>query len=248
MWTSTNFKIYLKKYTYFADLKGWETETDLKSVLEIDDILFMNMVEISARGIDKYQEFQSLICEDDGVYACEFGSWIAIRHIEDLVLFIPCLVKMFTCKSKIEYEPPKYLVNKGVFWLYKKDFLYLMKQLHGFEEFNSTYQMDIKELIWLYKWEAPVGLFGVYPVLKNLNKEVIVSVSYLNTEDIIQIINEKLSELKNSNNFKLEPISQNDELISLNLKGNLKQIWNPLCKNGEQIFLLFGETFKIITT
>lgn len=96
MWTSTDFKIYLKRYTYIDSyfLSNRLTyENEYSRVLEIDGIVFMNMVETSGEMIDENQEFQALICEGDGIYDCALGDWMAIRQIGELVFLFHALKK-----------------------------------------------------------------------------------------------------------------------------------------------------------
>lgn len=144
------------------------------------------------------------------------------------------------------HAPPKYLSDRGAFWLDKNDFSKLIKKLPGFKEFSSIKQLSLDELIWLYKWEAPKGLFGHYPHYDRFNDELIVDVSFLNIEMIVEIIEIKLGELKKFSKFKLEPFDQKDRVISIYIEGKDLKPWEGLCVSDDKYYLIYGD-FKIIT-
>lgn len=82
--------------------------------MKIDDIVFINMVEVLDGAIDEDQTFQALICEEDAIYGCEFGNWMAIRQLDDRIFFMPAFDKYYESKSLIEYDTPKYIEDRGL--------------------------------------------------------------------------------------------------------------------------------------
>jgi hypothetical protein len=115
MWTSTNFKLLKKKHQFFGGAKKTEITT-----LLVDDIVFINNIDALTNQIENDQSFQSIICEGDGIYHCEFGNWLSIRKCGNYILFLTAFDKII--ENPIEYFPPNWILEKGAFYLTTNEF------------------------------------------------------------------------------------------------------------------------------
>ena len=243
MWNSTNFTIYKKQFDFTSSGQGKPTFTALK----IDDEDFINMIEGLDGEINDDQIFQTILCDHCGNYECATGNWVALRQLIDIIFFIPAFEYLQTEIDTGIYEPPYIFRQKGAYWLTVTGFGNFKKLVPEIDKLNSIKTMSKFELISLYKWDTPHKMFGNFPNFKPLRKDHILTVSELDTETLINILEQKLRELENAIEFEFEPLVYEDQIVSIYLNDNSTTEWKALYKTEDSYELLLGGEFRIIT-
>jgi len=243
MWTSTNFSTYKKQFDFTSSEQGKPTYTALK----IDDKDFINMVEGLEGEIDNNQVFQTILCDHCGIYQCASGNWVALRQLIDLVFFIPDFEDLITEFDEGIYHPPYELKQRGAFWLHLNDFKKFKKLVPEIDKLTTIKEMTKFELISLYKWDTPHKMFGDFPNYKSLRKDHILTVSELDKETLINIIEQKINELENATEFGFEPLVYEDNIVTVYLDDHSTTEWKALYKTEENYELLLGGEFRITT-
>lgn len=247
MWTSKNIKLVEKKIKFEFDISK---EHKFNSLF-IDDLEFINMVEILDGEIKEDQVFQSKICEEDGIYHCEFGNWIAIRRCDEFILFLTA-IEMYH-ENANEYFPPEWINVRGAFFTTLEEFHHLKKFVPEFEKIDSINSLTKTELIYLFKSDSTFNLFGDFPDFLFFNKSEIIAItenSYgsnkvLDIELFIDILVYKIKLLENSSSFKLTSIIDSDKILTLELK-SCKNKWDAMVMRDDKIHLLLGGKIVIL--
>ncbi len=243
MWTSTNFETYQKSFDFSSSEQGKPTFTALK----IDGDDFFNMVEQLDGEIQEDQTFQTIICDHCGFHHCASGNWVAVRQLNDYVLFLPAFNPIADEPLSSEYDPPYSLRQKGAYWLTLDNFEKLKKLVPELANLKSINRLTKFELISLYKWDTPHKMFGDFPNFQKLRKNHILATSELNNETVSDIIEQRLTELESANGFTILELTNEDVVISLFLEDTKTTEWKAIYKNVNHFGLLLGGTFKIET-
>ncbi len=243
MWTSTDFSTYNKDFDFTSSSLGVRSYTALK----IGNIEFINMIEKIDWECGEDQIFQSLICDQCGHPHCASGNWIALRRLETFIFFIPAFEYMLSEPDWGEYEPPHYLKKNGSLWMKERDFKRLVQIVPAFEQLRTIKNLSVQEMELLFKWESPQNIFGTLPELKEFKTERILATSHLNNDRISNLIEEKLEELGAVDNYRIEPIVQ-DEFVNLYLDDSANTEWTALCISSAGFSLTLGKHFKIIVS
>jgi hypothetical protein len=241
MWTSTNFETYRKSFDFSSSEQGKPTFTSLK----IDGKEFFNMVEQLDGEIQEDQTFQTIICDHCGFHHCASGNWVAVRQLNDYVFFLPAFKAIADEPLSSEYDPPYSLRQKGAYWLPLDDFEKLKKLVPELANLKSVNRLTKFELISLYKWDTPHKMFGDFPNFKPLRKKHVFVTSELDNETTFDIIEQKLTELENANEFIIQEMLDTDTVISFFLDDVETTEWKALYKTNNQFGLLLGGIFKI---
>jgi hypothetical protein len=243
MWTSTNFKTYKKQFDFSSSEQGTATYTALK----IEDIDFINMIEALEGEIEEDQIFQTIICDQCGIYHCSQGNWVAVRQIDNFIFFIPAFDELEGEQDRTEYDPPYSFKQRGAYWLPIEDYNNFKKLVPELDKLKSINRVAKFELVALYKWDTPHKMFGDFPNFQSLRKNHVLAVSDLDKEIALEILDRKLKELETLDHFHLIPLTENDKVISVFLDDSSTTEWNALSKTEDDYNLLLGGTFKIIT-
>ncbi|MCU7552849.1 hypothetical protein OCK74_27265 [Chitinophagaceae bacterium LB-8] len=243
MWTSTNFDTYPKQFDFTSSERGKPTFTALK----IEGKDFINMVEQLDGEIGDEQIFQTIICDHCGIHHCASGNWVALRQQNGYVFFIPAFEAIADEPNSGEYDPPYSLQQKGALWLPLSEFDNFKKIVPELAKLKSINTLTKSELIWLYKWDTPHKMFGDFPNFQPVRKNHVLVASELDNETIFNIIEQKLAELENINEFTIQALAVGDSIISLYLDDINTTEWKALYKTDNQYGLLLGGTFKIET-
>lgn len=242
MWTSTNIITYKKQFDFTESEQGKPSYTSLK----IDNKDFINIIEALEGELDDSLVLQTIICDHCGCYGCSSGSWIAIRQSSNFIFFIPAFEDIRDEPDLWDYDPPYLLEDNGAFWLSVVDFAKFKKLVPELDKQNSINQLSHYELISLYKWDTPHSMFGEFPNFESIKKNHVLVVSELDNETIFEILENKLIELENSNDFEIKALADNDKVVSIFLDDSSTTEWKALCKTDNEYFLLLGGTFKIL--
>lgn len=243
MWTSTNFTTYKKQFDFSSSEQGKPTFTALK----IDDKDFINMIEGLEGEIDDRQVFQTILCDHCGCYQCASGNWVALRKLDGIIFFIPAFEDLSNEIDIGFFDPPYSFRQKGAYWLTNLDFTNLKKLVPEIDKLETIKPMNKFELLSLYKWDTPHKMFGDFPNFKDCRKDNILVVSQLDNDTVVDLINQKFLELKNSNHFWLNKIENKDNIISVYLDDNSTTEWKALYKTDNNYELLLGGEFRIKT-
>lgn len=243
MWTSANFKTYTKQFDFTSSGQGKVTYT----ALTIGGTDFMNMVEALEGEIDDNQIFQTIICDHCGTFGCASGNWVALRQMDDFIFFIPAFEALLDDPTKGEYEPPYLLRQKGAYWLTAQDYEAFKKLVPALDKQKSIKKLTASELTALYVWEAPVGMFDQYPDANQLDASRILHVTELEPESIISIIKNILNKISKNNNFEINFISKDDNLVSIFVDDAATTEWKALCATENGYVLSLGGVFKIVS-
>jgi hypothetical protein len=241
MWTSTKFKTHKKQFDFSSSEQGKPVYTALK----IDDVEFINMVEMIDGTIDENCGFQSIICDHCGFYKCASGNWMAIREFGDFVFFIPDFENIKEDTIGAEFDPPNYLKNKGTYYLTKDEFNILSTIVKEFAQIQNLKTLTNQELILLYKWDTPQKMFGQIDELNELRKERILVATDITNDEAVKIVESKIEELENTKTIRIEQLDQ-EKIISIYLDDHKTTEWKALCITGENYNLLLGGQFKIM--
>jgi len=241
MWTSTEFKTYKKKFDFSSSEQGKPIYTALK----VGEVEFINMIEGIDGEIDEEQIFQSIICDHCGYHHCASGNWMAIRNYKDYVFFIPAFGNIAAEPNSGEYEPPYYLKREGAFWLTMSEFNRMVELIPEFKKLEVINRLSKLELVSLYKWESPHKMFGDFPNFSPLRTNHILTVSELDNNKISQIIQTKLEELINADDYHLEPLIH-EEIVYVYLDESKTTEWKALCKSEQKYELVLGGKFKVL--
>ena len=245
MWTSTNFKLLKKKLQFFGQAKKTEIST-----LFVDDLVFINIIEALTNHLEDDHFFQSIICEGDGIYHCEFGNWLSIRKCGNYILFLTAFDKII--ENPIEYFPPNWTLEKGAFYLTTNEFEKLKRLIPEIDRLERINEISNIELIWLLKTDLTHLFFGEFPNLTNLKREIIKTVveydnsivKQLPLDEMCNLVEYNIESLINQK-FNLLPIQNTDKLISFIQVNKPKVEWKGLVKRGEKFHLLLGNSFII---
>ena len=241
MWTSNKFEIVPRQFNFSSSGQG----NPVFSTLHIDGQEFLNMIEQLDGEIKEDQTFQAIICEHCGIYECAFNNWMAIRQINDLILFIPAFEVLRDKSVAEKYEPPEYLRRNGAFWLRPEGFEKLKQHVPAFSKLPPIKRLNRFELISLYKWDLPLKMFGEFPDFQPLKTDQILTTSEANDDSVYNIIEQKLAELESASHFNVSEITSQDGVVSLFFDDIHISEWRALYSNGGQYGLLLGGRWKI---
>ncbi len=215
------------------------------TVLTVDGEDFINIVEALDGEIEDEQIFQTIICNECGIYQCASGNWVAIRQCDNFIFFIPAFQKLFDEANRGDYAPPYSMRQKGSFWLTINEFARFKKLVPELDRQNSIKRLTKFDLISLYKWDTTNNMFGDFPYFMPLRKNHILAVSELDNETVFDILDRKLAELETATDFEIKPLMDRERIISLFLDDNSITEWKALCKTKDNYELLLGGTFTI---
>ena len=241
MWTSTNFDTYQKTFDFSSSEQGKPTFTALK----IDGEDFFNMVEQLDGEIQEDQTFQTIICDHCGFHHCATGNWVAVRQLNNYVIFLPAFNSIADEPLSNEYDPPYSLRQKGAYWLTLDNFEMLKKLVPELANIKSINRLTKFELISLYKWDTPHKKFGDFPAFQQLRNDHILATSELDNETVSEIIKQRLTELENAKEFTIHELTNKDFAISIFLDDNKTTEWKAIYKKDNHFGLLLGGTFEI---
>ena len=241
MWTSTNFTTYKKQFDFTSSEQGKPTYTTLKA----DDEVLINMVELFES--DDNSTFQFLICEHCGFTQCQPGNWLSIRQSGNYILFIPAFDEILKEPELNEYTPPYFFNTKGAFILTANQFEGLKEKIPAFKKLIDIKQLTGFEASSLYKWDTPHRMFGQFPNFKSIRTDHILYATEFDEQKVSSIILDKLKNLETANKVELIPIENTETTISLFLDSNPTTEWKALCMTANDIELLIGDKYKVVT-
>lgn len=203
------------------------------------------MIEELEGQADENLTFQFLVCESCGCTHCEPGNWLAIRQLDDCILFVPAFDKILEEPGSNEYQPPYWFKQKGAFWVTTHAFEILKEKVPAFREIEKVKMLSVYEAISLYKWDIPHRMFGEFPTFGNFRREQILATSELNDILVSKIISEKISILESASKIHLHPMDNVDEVVSVYLGEKDLIEWKAICKTPNGYELLIGDNFKL---
>ena len=245
MWTSSNISTFQRKFDFTSSEQGMPTYTSLKANNEI----LINIIEHFEANEDLNDDstFQFIICEHCGFVQCEPGNWLTVRQIGNYVLFIPAFSDILEEPESNEYLPPYFFKTKGAFVLTIQEFEKLKKTIPAFNKIKDLKYLTGFEASALYKWDTPHRMFGEFPNFKTLRTDHILSTTEFDGQKVSSIILDKLKNLEAAIKVELIAIDNTESAISLFLDSNPTTEWKALCTTANDIELLIGDNYKLVT-
>lgn len=119
-------------------------------------VLLINAVELVEWEED---ECQFLVCERCGFTHCEPGNWVRVRRSDSAVVILPSFehVSPEREEDRIEYGPPKYLIDRGIPYFDRATYESLRSQHSSFPPFAQIPQLNAREAELLARWDAIAG-------------------------------------------------------------------------------------------
>ena len=241
MWQIKEISTYKKLYDFSSSGLG----TRNLSVLEIDNHIFLNMIEMTDIQNEE-QYFQTMICEECGMQHCAKGNWVAIRSVDNYIFFIPIFDLEYIDIDIEEYSPPLIMKEKGAFWLRNTNYTDLENLIPDLKSIQNINQLSKNELISLFKWEVPYYFYGNYPNFSDKKINIIRDYNDPDIKLILSILDRLLTQLENTKGFEIKELDANDKIFTLNFNIKQSKQWKVLALNNDKYYLILGETFKII--
>jgi hypothetical protein len=118
------------------------------------------------------------VCESCGTTHCKSGGWVALRRLQDSVIWIPAWSEMDGGDwERSEYRPPAFIETHGA-PTFTAPAWERLRQLHGgAAQPQALPSLTTRELARLLHWVAPAHLLGEYPAEPRLRRQVLVAVS-----------------------------------------------------------------------
>jgi len=245
MWTSSNISTFQRKFDFTSSEQGIPTYTSLKA----DDEILINIIEHfeADKDLNDDSTFQFLICEHCGFVHCEPGNWLTVRQSGNYVLFIPAFSDILEEPESNEYQPPYFFKTKGAFVLTIEEFEKLKKTIPAFGKIEDLKHLTGFEASALYKWDTPHRMFGEFPNFKSLRTDHILYTTEFDEQKVSSIILDKLKNLEEANKVELISIENTETAISLFLDSNPTTEWKALCTAANDIELLIGDKYRLVT-
>lgn len=245
MWTSSNISTFQRKFDFTSSEQGMPTYTSLKA----DHEILINIIEHfeADEALSDDSTFQFLICEHCGFVQCEPGNWLTVRQSGNYVLFIPAFSDILEKPDSNEFQPPYFFKTKGAFVLTIQEFEKLKETVPAFNKIKGLKYLTGFEASALYKWDTPHRMFGEFPNFKSLRTGHILYTTEFDEQKISSIILDKLKSLETASKVELVPIENTDNPISLFLDSNPTTEWKALCTTTNDMELLIGDNYKLVT-
>ena len=241
MWTASSFSTHQRQFDFSSSEQGKPTYTTLKA----DDEVLINMIELFES--DDNSTFQFLICEHCGFTQCQPGNWLSIRQSGNYILFIPAFDEILKEPELNEYGPPYFFNTKGTFVMTTTQFEALKENVPAFKNLTAIKQLTGFEASSLYKWDTPHRMFGQFPNFKSLRTDHILYTTEFDEQKVSSIILDNLKKLEAANKVELRAIEIADSAISIFLDSNPTTEWKALCITANNIELLIGDKYKLVT-
>lgn len=237
MWTSDDFKSKKQKYDMRSSAQGIKKMT----ALQIDGEEFINMTENVV--LSDNHTFQTQICRGCGFAWCMPHNWIALRRVRGMIFLTPAFEQLIA--DPREYDPPQMIKTRGSLCLNKEQYAHFRQFIPGLISFNRIRKLSVTDLISLYKWEAPGRLFGTLPELGPTDKKRMKNVSLYDTDTVAGLIKSVIDELSKAQKWRIRPLTEKHECISIDIKGKPVHKWKALYKAKDKWGLILGEQFII---
>jgi len=243
MWLAKKLETFKKQLNFTSSGQGNVTRTSLA----IDDIIVMNQIEDLDNTLDTEMVYQFIVCEECGITHCKPGDWAAIRKAGGYILFIPAFAWIpGEGGEENEYLPPDYLTIIGTILLTEEKFAELKTLVPYFDQYIEFNHLTNSEALNLFKFEAPQNLFGALPRLSGLQRERLLAASEGELGQMLDVLEKEMRKLElEESEISIEPISENEPLISFYLDDTQAAEWKALYKNESGYGLIIGERFKI---
>ena len=259
MWTSDRFTCKEEE----VSVSHSDSRTEKKTAIYIEDELIINMAEDIM--IDDKLEFQSIICEC-GFINCSPGKWLSVRKSDNFVFFIPAYELLIKKKNLREYDPPYWLIKKGIFWSEYHFFNNFKRIIPDFDGIKYLRRLKAFEVASMFQQEMPSSMLDFcnecnkdqrqcfycdsskicqQNEIREINISKILEVSQLTIDEAVHQIKLNLLALKNGAKFKLTLLDYTDTVLQFKINNFSKAKWNGLYKSENGWGLIIGETFKV---
>ncbi|HET9525474.1 MAG TPA: hypothetical protein VFO99_04870 [Pyrinomonadaceae bacterium] len=156
MWRIAKPELRPATLDFTSSEQGWRDVTQLFA----DKVLLINAVELVEWEED---ECQFLVCEQCGFTHCKRGDWVRVRRSDSLVVILPSFghVSPELEEDRAEYQPPKYLTDRGIPYFDRATYESLTSQHSSFPPFEQIPKLNAREAEFLSTWNAgaaPQGL------------------------------------------------------------------------------------------
>lgn len=197
--------------------------------LIVDDTVFSNALECSNWEMNP---IQLRVCEECGRPWCDpqYG-WMSLRSSGKDIIFLPAFSEIESSDLGFGfYRPPFFAGHQNQAVFLSQD---MVGELQSYAR-NMPPQTDLPNLTYcevarLIQWEAPFDVLGVFPGSLKLNREVFVTASWENVEEVVEILEKLIGHaLSSQAPAVLIPRKPDDILISFFLADIGFVDWKPL--------------------
>lgn len=156
MWTPTKIESRSATLDLSASAQGRRT---VRQVI-CDDVTVCNATDHTDWSIDP---IQMELCEACLIEGCGSGGRVVIRRFADRILIIPDFKGMTQGEwEEYEYEPPRWLINKGPLSFSASDWVVFQKASIDAPSFGSIPQASTADVLRLYHFLAPRSFLPNY--------------------------------------------------------------------------------------
>ena len=208
-----------------------------------DGIEIINALELVDWDEDK---IQFLVCASCGYTRCKSGDWVSLRKTDSLILILPAFEAIFDEeREKEEYEPPSYLKKQGVAYLDISTYERLRSQHSSFPSAEKIQQLNMREAILVYRWDAPAHVLGEPPDL-NVRREIILATSEGDYVEYLKHLESLIQKhYKDESNVTLRSALDTEKAITFFLDAEEFMEWEAMVFDGSTYRLLIDSRYVV---
>jgi len=204
-----------------------------------NDVELMNAQELVELDEEPYQY---IVCEECGITHCQPGGWIQYRKTDSIIFLMPAYssIKDEYDDMGEEYFPPYYIKDKGIGYIDIENYKTQFYEIGKFPNLLSVPKISSWEALKIYQSEAPIRMLGEIYEEPNLRENVVIASSSGNYIELIDVLNELLTNnLLEKRNIEVLPVSSDCNIVTLYLDVPEFSEWRALVeKNGKYYLFL----------
>jgi hypothetical protein len=241
MWQILNPEIRKATLDFSSSEQGKINVSQLYS----GDIQLINAIELVNWDL---AEDQFLVCEACGYVHCKSGDWVSLRRADPFILILPAF-DSFTENEEgnIEYSPPWYIRKKGIAYLDQPTYESLRQKHSAFPDGTNFPQLNMREAILTFQWEAPLQIFGRPPKRFSDRDKLIIAASEGEPAEHIRLIEEFAQiNAQNESSVKLRLATEQHTVISFYLDTAGFPEWKALAYDRGEMRLMLDSKYLIV--
>ena len=190
---------------------------------------------------------QVVVCAECGITGCASGGWVALRRLDDNVLWLPDFDGMTHGQADLlELRPPAFVINRGALAIRGAALSSLRAAVISFPDIQALPRLSGAEVSRILQWDAPGRVLGAFPAAPKLDLASLIASEGGDLATLAADLQRLLALAAGSQRaVALVPIA-NCVTLFLDLPGT--PAWSPLARtaNGELV-LHIGSGLAIAT-
>jgi hypothetical protein len=227
--------------TYLKGSEGGEQVVNCTG-LKYGDTLLVNNLEAFQYGINKYQAYQVIVCESDGVVGCEPDNWVSLRKHGDMIFFIPAFSLRKANKDPDYYFPPVYMDKFGSILFTRELYKKILRFSPKLPECDKIKEITSEEIVDVFYFEMFASILDdPFPSKRRLRNT---EVEFTNIGKD-SIIGDEADAIRKCKSFELQEICSDDQVVEVFLTAHKRNRYKAAVLSGNNVHLRIGN-FKIV--